>query len=132
LNFYSASSLKQQSVERHVALLGHIILIPSQPVFALSPQCCVLSGEATNTNVIVVGLTRPGLERTIYRTRGEHANNYTTDKVSMKWIIWKERNVDKYQKKIATKSKSINILKGEISFYFHTQHIKLGTISLQQ
>ena len=132
MNFYSASSLKQQSVERHVALLGHIILIPSQPVFALSPQCCVLSGEATNTNVIVVGLTRPGLERTIYRTRGEHANNYTTDKVSMKWIIWKERNVDKYQKKIATKSKSINILKGEISFYFHTQHIKLGTISLQQ
>jgi hypothetical protein len=50
----------------------------------------------------------------------------------MKWIIWKERNVDKYQKQIATKSKSINILKGEISFYCHTQHIKLGTISLQQ
>jgi hypothetical protein len=31
LDFYSASSLKQ-----HVALLGYIILIPSQPVFALS------------------------------------------------------------------------------------------------
>jgi hypothetical protein len=102
-------------VERHVALLGHIILIPGQTIFSLSPQCCILSGEAINTNVIVVGLTRPGLERTIYRTRGEHANNYTTDKVSMKWIIWKERNVDKYQKQIATKSKSINILKGEIS-----------------
>jgi hypothetical protein len=27
LNFYSASSLKQQSVDRHVAALGHIILI---------------------------------------------------------------------------------------------------------
>jgi hypothetical protein len=27
--------------------------------------------------------------------------------VSMKWIIWKERNVPKYQKQIATKSKSI-------------------------
>jgi len=87
LDFYSASSLKQQSADRHVAILGHIILIPSQPVFALSPKCCVLSGEATNTNFIVFGLTRPGLERTIYRTRGEHANNYTTDKVSMKWII---------------------------------------------
>jgi hypothetical protein len=37
LSFYSASSLKQQSVGRHVALLGHIILILSQPVFALSP-----------------------------------------------------------------------------------------------
>jgi hypothetical protein len=37
LVFYSASSLKQQSAGRHVAPLGHIILIPSQPVFALSP-----------------------------------------------------------------------------------------------
>jgi len=37
LDFYSATSLKQQSVDRHVAPLGHIILIPSQPVFALSP-----------------------------------------------------------------------------------------------
>jgi hypothetical protein len=31
--------------------LEHIILIPSQPVFALSPSCCVLSGEATNTTL---------------------------------------------------------------------------------
>ena len=37
LDFYSASSLKQQSADRHVAPLRHIILIPSQPVFALSP-----------------------------------------------------------------------------------------------
>ena len=37
LVFYSASSLKQQSASRHVAPLGHIILIPSQPVTALSP-----------------------------------------------------------------------------------------------
>jgi len=29
--------LKQQSVGRHVAPLGHIILIPNQSVFALSP-----------------------------------------------------------------------------------------------
>jgi len=35
LDFYGASSLKQQSAGRHVAPLGHII--PSQPVFALSP-----------------------------------------------------------------------------------------------
>jgi hypothetical protein len=34
-----------------------------------------LSGEAANTNFIVFGLTRPGFEPTIYRTRGEHANN---------------------------------------------------------
>ena len=37
LDFYIASSLKQQTADRHVAPLGHIILIPSQPVFALSP-----------------------------------------------------------------------------------------------
>jgi hypothetical protein len=37
LDFYSASSLKQQPTGRHVAPLGHIIPIPSQPVLALSP-----------------------------------------------------------------------------------------------
>jgi hypothetical protein len=37
LDFYSDGSLKQQSAGTHVAPLGHIILIPSWPVFALSP-----------------------------------------------------------------------------------------------
>ena len=37
LDFYTASSLKQQSADRLVAPLGHIILIPNQLVFALSP-----------------------------------------------------------------------------------------------
>jgi len=37
LDFYSASSLKQQFAGWHVAPLGHIILIQSQPVFALTP-----------------------------------------------------------------------------------------------
>ena len=79
----SASSLKQQSGDRHVVLLRHIILFPSQPVFVLSPECCVLNGEATNTNLIVFGLTRSGLEPTIYRTQGEHANHYATDVVQL-------------------------------------------------
>ena len=65
LDFYSATS---QSSSRHVASLGHIILIPSQP--------SMLSGEAANTNFMVVGLTRPWLEPTINRTHGEHANHY--------------------------------------------------------
>jgi len=34
LEFYGDSSLKQQSVERHVAPRGHIILLPSQPIIA--------------------------------------------------------------------------------------------------
>jgi hypothetical protein len=37
LGFYSASSLKQESAGRNVTPFGHIILIPSQPIFALSP-----------------------------------------------------------------------------------------------
>jgi hypothetical protein len=47
LDFYSASPLKQQSMGRHVATHGHIILIPNQPVFDLSPSCYLLNGEAT-------------------------------------------------------------------------------------
>ena len=41
----------------------------------------MLIEEATNTYFVVYGLTRPGLEPTIYRTRGEHANHYATDAV---------------------------------------------------
>jgi hypothetical protein len=41
----------------------------------------MLRGEATNTNFNVFGFTRAGLEPTIYRNRGEHANHYTTDVV---------------------------------------------------
>ena len=44
-------------------------LILSQPVFVLSPECCVLSREATNT------------KPTIYRTQCEHADHYTNNKV---------------------------------------------------
>jgi hypothetical protein len=43
----------------------------------------MLSEEATHTNFIVFGLTRPGLEPTIYRTRGEHATHYTTAAVTI-------------------------------------------------
>ena len=85
---YSASSLKQQSACRHVASLWHIILNPSQPVFALAPKCCVLSGKATNTNFVVFGVNRPGLEPTIYRTLGQHANHYATDVVNYLLKNW--------------------------------------------
>ena len=36
LDFYIASSLKQQSAGRHIAPLGYIILIQSQPIFVLA------------------------------------------------------------------------------------------------
>jgi hypothetical protein len=43
-----------------------------------------------------------------------------------KWIIWKERNVAKYQKKKNTKLKIINLIKSEISFIFYLTKSKTG------
>ena len=60
---------------RHVAVHWHIILIPRQPVFVLTPQHRVLTREATNTNFKVLGLVRLGIEPMIYHTRDMHANN---------------------------------------------------------
>jgi len=40
----------------------------------------MVSREATNT-VIVIGLMQSELVTTIYHTRGEHPNHYTTDVV---------------------------------------------------
>jgi hypothetical protein len=64
---------------RHVTPLGHSILNPSQPVFALTPKCCMLSGEATNTNFIVFGLSGQRLGPTVYCTRSEDAIHYIID-----------------------------------------------------
>ena len=43
--------------------------------------CVRVCGEATHTNFIIFGLTRPEIEPTIYRIRDEHANHYTTNAV---------------------------------------------------
>jgi hypothetical protein len=51
----------------------------------------VLSREVTHTHFI--GVNRSGLEPTIYRTRVEHANHYTTDAV----ILLKESVRDGHQ-----------------------------------
>ncbi len=40
---------------RHVTPTGHIILIQSHPVFALTPVCCMLKIEAAYTNFMVFG-----------------------------------------------------------------------------
>ena len=85
LDLYNAISLKQQSACRHVAPLGHIIPIPNSPDFAPYSYCCVISGEATNTNFINLWLTWTWLEPTIYRTRGAHANHYTIDVAYLRW-----------------------------------------------
>ena len=59
--------------------MGHIILIPSQPVFAL-----------INTNFIFFGLTQLAFKPTIYHTRAKHTNKYTTDTVLYnRWLLYK-------------------------------------------
>jgi len=50
----------------------------------------VFSGEATNTNFIVYGLTRSWLEHTIYHSRGELTNNYTTDAIQWSKAKWQK------------------------------------------
>ena len=47
---YSATdtSLQQQSVGRHVAQFGHIILILSQPGFALNAECLAAKYQIPN------------------------------------------------------------------------------------
>ena len=53
--FYSVSQLKQlPTTERHVTKLGYIIMIPSQPIFTLTPQRFILSSEAANTNFMAL------------------------------------------------------------------------------
>ena len=81
-----ASTLKQQSVGRLVALLGHIILIQSQPVFAVSSQCCVFSGEAGKSNFIVFGLSneKPHFTRLIAIGSVEFMHFGVTDKKLLK------------------------------------------------
>jgi hypothetical protein len=50
-------------------------------LFLLNAGCLA---EKQQIQILVFGLTQPGLEPTIYRTPGEHANHYTTDAVEYK------------------------------------------------
>lgn len=52
-------------MDRPVAPLGHIVLIPNRSVFALSPSCNVLTEEATNTNLFSLWCDQIGTWTTI-------------------------------------------------------------------
>ena len=52
----------------------------NQSLFLLLNGACLAEKQQKN-NFKVFGLTRPGLEPTNYRTRGEHPNHYATDAV---------------------------------------------------
>ena len=116
-NTLSAGSLKQQSTDRHVAPLGHISLIPSQPlpVFALINAVCLAEKQqipkvwsdrgsnprSTTLEARTHNLPHSRLEPTIYHTRDsnlrsttlEHANYYTTD-VVLSWFVLKHYSYD--------------------------------------
>ena len=51
----------------------------NQPLLLLLKAACCR--EAANTNCIVFGLTRSGIEPTTCNTQGDHTNHYTSDVV---------------------------------------------------
>ena len=55
----------------------------NQFLLLLINAACLAKKQQINTNFIVFGLIRTRLKPTIYRTRGEHANHYTTDAVKL-------------------------------------------------
>ena len=74
--------MKLQHACSNVTPVGHIILISTQPVFALTPELCMLCGMQT-IPILVFILIRQWLELTIYPTRGKDANHYSTDVVKL-------------------------------------------------
>ena len=50
-------------------------------LFLLNAACLPEKQQISICIYIVFGMTQPGLEPTIYRTRGEHSNHYATDAV---------------------------------------------------
>jgi hypothetical protein len=83
----------------------------------------MFSGETTNTNFIIFGLTRLGLEPTIYRTLGEHANHYATDVVTHSVLKFENKSIStphkicvvlnshKHKQTIAVKNIEVKVMK---------------------
>ena len=132
-------SLEQQSsAGRHIAPFGHIILIPRQPIFALSHWWCMLSQKATNANLKVFGLNRSGLEPAIYRTRGEHVNHYAIDAAKHFYrslVIYHNQVQVKWQmseRKIGFQKSDIGLLTNTSKiFYIHYKsHVTVSKVLL--
>ena len=60
---------------------------PTNLLFLLNAACFA---EKQQIPILVFGLIRSGLEPTIYCTRDEHANHYTTDAVDTGTYIYKK------------------------------------------
>jgi len=77
-NFYTASSLNWQSAGR-TCCSSQTHYLDSESTNVCSYSLMLLNRETTNTKIIVFSLTRSWLQPMIYRTRVEHANNYTAN-----------------------------------------------------
>ena len=80
--FFSASSLNQQSADRHVAPRSTLSWFQANQslLFLLNAACLA---EKQHISTLVFGLTRLGLKPTIYQIQGELAKHYTNDAVHM-------------------------------------------------
>jgi hypothetical protein len=80
-----APLVRQQSVPYYITVLRRHVAGHSATLhwFRVDHILHLLIKDAANTNFIVIGLTQPGLEPTIYHTPGEHARHYATDVVSI-------------------------------------------------
>jgi hypothetical protein len=78
----------------------------------------MLSGEATNTNFKVFGLTQQQLKTMIYHTKGEHANHYITYAIIL--VIEKRSLCRLWSKAIYTKT---DYLKGK--YFLSTECSKI-------
>ena len=79
----------------------------------------MFSGEATNTNCIAFDLTKSGLEPTIYLTRGEHANHYTTEAEGLEPTIYLTRG--EHANHYTTDEPTIYHTRGEHANHYTTE-----------
>ena len=80
---------EQLSTGRHDAPLGQSILSrfrANQSLLFLLNAACIT--EKQQIPILVFDVTRSGLEPTIYRTRGEHANHYPTDAIILQLEVF--------------------------------------------
>lgn len=77
----------RQHTGRRVSLLGHIMLIPSQPIFGLCSYSLMLRAELRNSMYCLSFETQLGIEPALYHTLAKLVNHHTTDAVNNTSIL---------------------------------------------
>jgi len=84
LDFYSASSLKQQSADRHVSSLGHYL--DSEPTSICSFSLMLRAKRRSNKYQFYSLWFDPTEARTQDLPHSRRANHYTTDAVKSRMV----------------------------------------------